>query len=65
MFIRKSPQKTLLDAEFLLPDSKRKRLGASWAGAFREEILTILVKIEPQFARFYSIRPTFFQTWRG
>ena len=56
MFSRKSPQKTLLDAEFLLADSKRKRLEASWAGAFREEVLPVLVDIEPEFARFYHPR---------
>ena len=53
MFTRKSPQKTLLDAEFLLPESKRRRLEASWSAAFREEILPILIEIEPEFARFY------------
>lgn len=54
MFTRKSPQKTLLDAEFLLPDSKRKRLEGSWAGAFAREVLPVLIEIEPEFARFYD-----------
>ncbi len=53
MFSRKSSQKTLLDAEFLLPPSKRKRLEASWAGVFRDEVLPVLVEVEPEFARFY------------
>ena len=53
MFVRKSPQKTLLDAEFLLPESKRKRLEKTWAGPFRDEILPILVEIEPEFAHKY------------
>lgn len=53
MFSRKSPQKTLLDAEIFLPASKRKRLESSWPGVFREEIFPVLVEIEPEFARFY------------
>src|SRR5680860_260976 len=53
MFVQKSPQKTLLDAEFLLPEPKRKRLGKTWAVAFRDEILPILIKIEPDFAHKY------------
>jgi transposase len=53
MFVQKSPQKTLLDAEFLLPESKRKRLEKTWAGPFRDEILPILVEIEPEFAHKY------------
>jgi len=53
MFTRKSPQKTLLDAEFLLPQAKRKRLENTWAGPFRDEILPVLVEIEPEFAHKY------------
>ena len=53
MFVPKSPQKTLLDAEFLLPETKRKRLEKTWAGPFRDEILPILIEIEPEFAHKY------------
>jgi len=53
MFVPKSPQKTLLDAEFLLPQSKRNRLERTWAEPFRDEILPILVEIEPEFAHKY------------
>ncbi len=53
MFVQKSPQITLLDAEFLLPESKRKRLEKTWAAAFRDEILPILIEIEPEFAHKY------------
>lgn len=53
MFVPKSPQKTILDAEFLLPESKKKRLEKTWAAAFRDEILPVLVEIEPEFAHKY------------
>ena len=53
MFVPKSPQKTLLDAEFFLPETKRKRLEKTWAGPFRDEILPILIEIEPEFAHKY------------
>jgi len=53
MFAQKSPQKTLLDAEFLLPKSKRKRMEKTWAEPFRDEILPILIEIEPDFAHKY------------
>jgi hypothetical protein len=53
MFSRKSPQTSLLDAEFFLPNSKRKRLENSWPGVFRQEIFPVLLEIEPEFARFY------------
>jgi hypothetical protein len=43
----------LLDAEFFLPNSKRKRLENSWPGVFRQEIFPVLLEIEPEFARFY------------
>ena len=53
MFVPKSPQKTLLDTEFLLPQAKRKRLRQSWAEPFRDAILPILLEIEPEFAHKY------------
>ena len=43
----------MLDAEFLLPESKRKRLEKTWPGAFRDVILPILLEIEPEFAHKY------------
>jgi hypothetical protein len=53
MFVEKSLQKTLFEPEFILPESKRKRLEKTWAGPFRDEILPILVEIEPEFAHKY------------
>lgn len=53
MFTPKSLQKTLLDAEFLLPELKRKRLENTWAAVFRDEILPVLINIEPEFAHKY------------
>ncbi len=53
MFVKKSPQKTLFDAEFLMSEAKRKRLEKTWAVPFRDEIMPILLEIEPEFAHKY------------
>ena len=53
MFFPKSPQKTTLDAELQMSESKKKRLENTWAVPFRDEILPILIEIEPEFAHKY------------
>ena len=54
MHIPKSSQKTLFDVEVWMPDGKQKRLEESWAQAFRDEVLPLLIAQEASFARFYS-----------
>jgi len=54
MHIPKSSQKTLFDVEVWMPEGKQRRMEESWAQAFRDEVLPLLIAQEASFARFYS-----------
>lgn len=54
MFVPNSNQCSLFDITFALNPKKLKDLKESWAGAFREEIMPILIDAEQEFASLYS-----------
>ena len=54
MFRPKSPQPSTDDLRFLLPTSKQIQLEQGWPGAFRREILPMLLEAESDFADLYA-----------
>ena len=51
MFRKTEPQSSLLESSFLVPESKAKRLRASWAETFRSRVLPLID--EEEFAPLY------------
>jgi hypothetical protein len=54
MYRPTDPQQDLFNATGLLPPKKRAACEKSWAGPFREKALPILLRAEPEFAKFYD-----------
>jgi len=62
MFRQTQRQTSLLEAGLLLPESVKRRLDASWAGAFRRVLLPVLLDAETLFQDLYredTGRPNF------
>jgi hypothetical protein len=54
MFRPTDPQQEMFSPAGLLPPKKREACERSWAGPFREKALPILLRAEPEFAKFYD-----------
>lgn len=61
MFRKTDPQRKLFGVETTMPSSLASRLKDSWAETFRNEVLSILLRSEEDFAKLYGItgRPNF------
>jgi Transposase DDE domain/Transposase domain (DUF772) len=61
MFRKTNPQRELFTVETNIPGGARVRLKESWAEFFRDEILSVLLESESNFADLYGItgRPNF------
>ena len=54
MFVKKSCQKTMFDLEFTLPKKMLKRIDKTWARAFKDVVMPLLVKKELDFSEWYN-----------
>ena len=54
MFRPTDPQRDMFEASGLMPRAKQEACEKSWAGPFRQRALPILLRMEPQFAKFYD-----------
>jgi hypothetical protein len=53
MYRCKTGQTSLFGVDMLVDPDKLKRVRASWAGAFEQHALPLLLEVEPAFARYY------------
>ncbi|MCX5794645.1 MAG: hypothetical protein NTY77_04015, partial [Elusimicrobia bacterium] len=54
MFRATDPQRDMFDASGLMPRAKQEACEKSWAGPFHKQALPILLRMEPEFAKFYD-----------